>query len=318
MNEFKAQHIPVLKEDVLKYALPENGKIFADVTFGLGGHSFAILKKFKEITTCFAIDKDEEILNYSCKEGIDKRIKIIQANASDLKTVLNMEGFSGVDGILMDMGVSSYQLDNAKRGFSFMRSGPLDMRMDKDSFDTAETLVNELERDELVKIFRLYGEEKFATRIADAIIRARKIERITDTQLLAKIVSDAIPAKFKRIKRTHPATKVFQALRIAVNKELEELENFLEIALSCLNPGGHITLISFHSLEDRIVKKFFNKYRKGCDCPPNFPVCVCNKKAKLRLLTRKPVIATEEEILLNPRSRSAKLRSALKIDYGDK
>lgn len=317
MNKFSAQHIPVLKDEVLKYALPIGGETFADVTFGLGGHTIALLNKFSTLKKCLAIDKDDEILNCSCEICPDERIKRIQANASDLKAILNIEGIKGVDGILMDMGVSSYQLDNAERGFSFMRSGPLDMRMNKGTNTTAEELVNSLEKNELVDIFRKYGEEKFSNRIACAIIAFRRSKAITTTDCLAKIVSDAIPAKFKHKKKTNPATKVFQALRIAVNNELKELENFLEIALDCLNPGGHLTLISFHSLEDRIVKYFFNKHKKGCDCPPKFPVCICNKKPKIRLLTRKPVIASEKEIEENPRSRSAKLRSAVKLSYGE-
>ena len=313
MNNYKPTHIPVLKEAVLKYALPDNAKIFVDGTFGLGGHSSALLAANPSLETCIGIDRDAEILEYSCQTATDQRIKRFQANASDLPGILALENIKGVDGILLDLGVSSHQLDKADRGFSFSKSGPLDMRMDRSSELSAEEIVNTWEKQELQKIFKVYGEEKFSGRIAQAIIQARSEQEITDTKTLAEIISNAIPAKFRKKSKIHPATRVFQAIRIAVNEELKELEDFLSTALECLNPGGHLTLISFHSLEDRIVKKFFNENKTGCKCPPNFPVCVCNQKPKLKVLTRKPVIATEEEARQNPRARSAKLRSAQKL-----
>ncbi|MDN5278923.1 MAG: rRNA (cytosine1402-N4)-methyltransferase [Clostridiales bacterium] len=317
MNKVIPQHQSVLMNAVLNNAFPENGKIFVDATFGLGGHTRAILEKFPGITKVIAIDRDAEILDYSCKILKDDRIMRFQANASDLPGIMPLAEVKAVDGILLDLGVSSYQLDNPQRGFSFSKPGPLDMRMDKDNPQTAADLVNSLEKAELVNIFKKYGEEKFSGRIADAIIKERQTEPFSTTDRLAKVISEAIPAKFRAKSQIHPATRVFQALRIAVNDELGELENFLSIALDCLNPGGHLCIISFHSLEDRIVKNFMQKLHKGCTCPPSFPVCNCGNKPQLRILTRKAIFAEEEEIRHNPRARSARLRAARKCFVGE-
>lgn len=306
-------HQPVLLEAVVKYALPANGKIFVDGTFGLGGHSSAILKAYPQIERLFGIDRDSEILEHSCSSVDDPRITRCHANASDLPLLLERFDIAGIDGMLLDLGVSSWQLDNPTRGFSFTRPGPLDMRMNSDEKTTAADLVNNLEKEELAKIFFAYGEEKFSRRIADAIVRERESVPITTTDRLAAIVVEAIPAQNRRQSMIHPATRVFQALRIAVNKELEEIENFLSVILDCLNPGGHISIISFHSLEDRLVKNFMQKNQKGCDCPPQFPVCVCGKKPRLKILTSKAVFADETETAANPRARSARLRAACKI-----
>jgi len=227
--------------------------------------------------------------------------------------LLERFGIKGVDGVLLDLGVSSWQLDNPARGFSFTRPGPLDMRMNKDEGVTAADLVNNLTKEELAKIFFEYGEEKFSRRIADAIVRERSDNPLTTTARLAEIVVEAIPAQNRRKSLIHPATRVFQALRIAVNKELEEIENFLSIVLGCLNPGGHLSIISFHSLEDRLVKNFMQKHQKGCECPPQFPVCICGKKPQLKILTGKAIFAEDSEIAENPRARSARLRAACKI-----
>lgn len=314
MPEFKPEHLSVLVDAVKKYAFPENGEVFVDATFGLGGHTRAILAQFPKIRKVIAIDRDAEILEFSGQVSDDPRIMRFQANASDLPGILPIAQEKGVDGILVDLGVSSYQLDNPQRGFSFTRPGPLDMRMNLDQADTAADIVNNYERNELVRIFRDYGEEKFSGRIADAIIEEREKEAIATTDRLAAIISNAIPAKFKAKSQIHPATRVFQAIRIVVNQELEELELFLKKALSCLNPGGHLCVISFHSLEDRIVKKFLQKQQKGCICPPNFPVCNCGIKPELEILTRKAIFAEESEIENNPRSRSARLRAARKLE----
>lgn len=313
MNNHNPMHVPVLLEAVVRNALPENGKIFADCTFGLGGHTKAILDEYPQITKVFAVDRDAEILNYSIDKNPDPRIARFQAKASELPEVLEHTGCKGADGILLDLGVSSYQLDSSERGFSFMRSGPLDMRMDKRDEITAENIVNTYEKSELEHIFFEYGEEKFARRITDAIIRKRAEKTITTTEDLAKIICDAVPATNKSKKHIHPATRVFQALRIEVNNELGEIEDFLAVALDCLNPGGHLSIISFHSLEDRLIKNFMQKFAKGCDCPPNFPVCVCGKKPTLEVLTKKAIFADEDEIAVNPRSRSARLRCCKKI-----
>ncbi len=310
-------HQSVLVDAVVRYAMPENGRFFVDGTFGLGGHTRAVLAGYPAITRVIGIDRDAEILEHSCKTLEDPRISRFQANASDLPEILTRCNLKGVDGILLDLGVSSWQLDNAARGFSFTRPGPLDMRMNNSEGATAADLVNQLERDELARIFFQYGEEKFSRRIADAIIRQRATTPFTTTDQLAKTITEAVPAASRRQSQIHPATRVFQALRIAVNHELEEIGNFLNIALASLNPGGHLTIISFHSLEDRLIKTFMQKYQKGCDCPPRFPVCVCGKKPQLRLLTGKAVFADEDETSANPRARSARLRSAMKLSTGE-
>ncbi len=318
MNKVIPSHKSVLLKQVLELAMPENGRFFVDATFGLGGHSKAILEHYKSIEKLIGIDRDAEILEFSCETVNDNRIIRYQANASELPEVLENLKIKGVDGILLDLGVSSYQLDNPQRGFSFSKPGPLDMRMNQDQELTAEELINSAERNDLAEIIRNYGEEKFSGRIADAIVRIRQTCRITNTDQLAKIVYDAMPAQNRQKSLIHPATRTFQAIRIAVNKELEELEIFLERVLACLNPGGHLSIISFHSLEDRIVKNFFQSMQKGCECPPKFPICTCGKKPQMEILTRKAVFAEEDEIRQNPRARSARLRCAKKLKAGGK
>ncbi|MBU1107923.1 MAG: 16S rRNA (cytosine(1402)-N(4))-methyltransferase RsmH [Candidatus Riflebacteria bacterium] len=315
MNHF--HHISVLVDAVVKYALPENAQTFADCTFGLGGHTKAVLEHYPHLQTVIAIDRDRQILNHSSEVFDDNRIKRIQARASELPEAMLQLGIPAIDGILLDLGVSSYQLEDPERGFSFSRPGPLDMRMDTEQKTTAEYLVNNLERDKLIKIFRDYGEEKFSGRIADAIIRKRESEPINRTDQLAAIIAQAVPAASRRESHIHPATRVFQALRISVNKELEEIEAFLSVALSCLRPGGHLSIISFHSLEDRLVKNFMQNLARGCDCPPKFPVCICGKKPQVEILTRKAIFAEDSETKSNPRARSARLRSCRKYIAGE-
>ena len=227
MNNVKPIHLPVLLDRVVENALPENGRYFADCTFGLGGHTNAILKAYPDIRVAIGVDRDPEILEYSKSSCTDERVKRYLACASDLPEVLRFEGINGVDGILLDLGVSSWQLDSAERGFSFMKSGPLDMRMNKLDPITAEELVNTLEQSELEKLFFEYGEEKFSRRIAAAIVSYRKEHRITKTDELAKIVCDAVPAAGKVKNKIHPATRVFQAIRIEVNNELNNIQNTL-------------------------------------------------------------------------------------------
>ncbi len=313
MNQFKPKHLPVLKEEVVRLALPDNPKIFVDATFGLGGHTSAIIEAYPGLETVIAIDRDKEILEYSTKTLVDNRVKRYQARASEMQEVLEDANIQGVDGVLLDLGVSSYQIDNPERGFSFMNSGPLDMRMDISDYVTAEHLVNTLEQSELERIFFEYGEERFGRRIASAIISERSHTKITTTGQLAELVSNVVPKSNKKKSLIHPATRVFQALRIAVNNELDELKAVLDGILNVVKVGGHFSIISFHSLEDRIVKEFIQKEVKGCECPPKFPVCVCGKAPRLKALTRKPIMADKDEIKVNPRSRSAKLRSAMKI-----
>ena len=223
---------------------------------------------------------------------------------------LKKYGVTGVDGILLDLGVSSYQLDNGERGFSYHKDAPLDMRMSKSGI-TAADLVNTMSHGELTRIFRDYGEERFAPKIASNIVRSREQAPILTTLQLADIIANSVPAAARR--DGHPARKCFQALRICVNSELESLREVLDKAFDLLNKGGVLSIITFHSLEDRMVKQKFKEFCTGCTCPPDIPVCVCGKTPKGELLTRKPVIATEEELELNPRSRSAKLRSVVKL-----
>ncbi|HEY9071162.1 MAG TPA: 16S rRNA (cytosine(1402)-N(4))-methyltransferase RsmH [Candidatus Ozemobacteraceae bacterium] len=305
-------HTPVLEAQVAGLALPEGGQVFADVTFGLGGHTRAVLAAYPSIRRVVAIDRDLDILHRSEQGLPDPRIIRVHGRAIELPEILVQLGLSGVDGILADLGVSSPQLDEAERGFSFTRDGPLDMRMDRSSGGvTAAELVNTAREDELSRIFHEYGEERHSRRIASAIARRRDSRPFATTRDLATFIEGVAPNRGSI--GIHPATRVFQALRIAVNDELRELEQFLPRALSLLNPGGHLSVISFHSLEDRIVKTFFTAQQKGCTCPPKFPVCVCGNRPTIEILTRKPVTADETEIAANPRSRSAKLRVARRI-----
>ena len=312
-NNIKPEHKSVLLEQVIEYAMPENGKIFVDGTFGLGGHTRAILEHYKNIELAIGIDRDSEILNYARDGFDDSKLSLYQAKASDLPLVLENIGISGVDGILLDLGVSSYQLDNPDRGFSFSKSGPLDMRMNANDDETAADLVNNLSKEELEKIIFEYGEERFGRKIADAIVKYRETKPFETTDELAKVICDVVPSSPKNQKHIHPATRTFQALRIAVNHELDEIRDFLNISLDCLNPGGHLTIISFHSLEDRLVKNFIQENSKGCICPKQFPVCVCGRKPRIKILTKKAVFAEEDEVKLNPRARSARLRSIVKL-----
>ncbi len=313
MNNGKPQHKSVLLDAVVKFAMPENGKIFVDGTFGLGGHTKAVLNEYKSIKLAIGIDRDSEILNYARENFDEPRLALYHAKASDLPVVLDNIGIQKADGILLDLGVSSYQLDKPERGFSFSKPALLDMRMNQKEGETAADLVNTLSKSEIEKIIFEYGEERFGRKIAEAIVSSRAIKPIQTTDELAKIVCDVVPNSLHNNKHIHPATKTFQAFRIAVNHELKELNDFLNIALDCLNPDGHLTIISFHSLEDRIVKNFIQKNVRGCECPPQFPVCVCGKKPRVRMLTHKAVFAEEAEIKQNPRARSARLRSVAKI-----
>lgn len=305
-------HIPVLLDQVVDLAFPEGGQMFADVTFGLGGHTKALLERYPTIRRVVAIDRDMDILRRSEKTAPDARITRFHGRSTELCDILGELGIASVDGILADLGVSSPQFDESDRGFSFTRDGPLDMRMDRSSGGTtAADLVNTAPEFELSRIFHEYGEERHSRRIASAIAKRRETNPFATTAELAKFIEAVAPAR--GYGAIHPATRVFQALRIAVNDELAELERFLPIALSVLAPGGRLAVISFHSLEDRIVKTFFAGQQKGCTCPPKFPVCVCGKRSTIEILTRKPVTADEAETAANPRARSAKLRVARKL-----
>lgn len=302
-------HISVLLNETVNSLNIKPDGIYVDGTVGGAGHSTEIAKR---LTTgrliCF--DQDPDAIKTATERLANYNATIVHSNFSNIKSELEKLGVEKVDGIMMDLGVSSYQLDEGSRGFSYHKDAPLDMRMSKEG-TTAADLVNNLSVYELCNIFEKYGEEKFSFKIAKGIERARQVKPIETTLELAEIISSSVPAAARR--DGHPARKCFQALRIAVNGELEILENALKDAFECLNVGGILSVITFHSLEDRIVKNTFSSFCKGCECPPDFPVCVCGKTPDGELVTRKPILPSEDEINNNQRSRSAKLRSVRKI-----
>lgn len=308
------RHIPVLVEPFLELGFPRAGRVFVDGTFGLGGHTRALLEKFPDIETCIGLDRDAEVLDLARQEWSDPRVTLVHERFSRLPEVLESLGIRGIDGLLLDVGVSSCQMDEAERGFSFTRSGPLDMRMDRSSRgSSAQNLLKSLSEAELEHLFSRFGEERFSRRIARAIVSSRAEGGLTTTGELAALIERAVPAPARAVSHIHPATRVFQALRIAVNDELEELKTALEAAIPLLNPDARLCVISFHSLEDRIAKTVMAAHHRGCVCPPTFPVCTCGRRPTLEPLTRKPIMASPEESASNPRSRSAKLRVSRKI-----
>ena len=309
---FEPPHVPALAGEVVHLVDPKPGGIYVDGTIGLGGHTQALFALEPNITVV-GIDLDREALSYAEKglASLAGRLHLVHANYTDLHKHLRILGIEKVDGLILDLGVSSLQLDNPKRGFSFRANGPLDMRMDTSQPLTAFDIVNNLTEKELVDILFRYGEEKFAREIVRAIVATRKLGAIGTTTQLAELVYQTIPKQF-HLGHRHPATRTFQALRIAVNDELRNLRNGLQTAFQCLAPDGVIAVISFHSLEDRIVKRFFRYKVLDCICPPTLPECVCDKQVEGRILTRKPILPTEEETKNNPRARAAKLRAMRK------
>ncbi len=308
-------HQPVLVDPFLALGFPDQGTIFVDGTFGLGGHTRALLNRFPRLERVIGLDRDGEILEWARREwASDQRVVLVHERFSRLPAVLAGMGIPAVDGILLDLGVSSWQLEEPGRGFSFSRPGPLDMRMDRRAGGaSASDLVNTLPEEELARLFTELGEERFARRIAQAIARRRASAAITTTADLAALVEGAIPARARATSPIHPATRVFQALRIAVNDELAELEQALAAAIDLLRPDGRLAVISFHSLEDRRVKHAMALAARDCLCPPGFPVCTCGHRPTVELLTRKPVGPTPAEQAANPRSRSAKMRVARRL-----
>ncbi|MCD5382513.1 16S rRNA (cytosine(1402)-N(4))-methyltransferase RsmH [Candidatus Gracilibacteria bacterium] len=304
-------HTPVLLEKVLNKANLEGKKNFIDGTLGLGGHSKKIFEKFPQIKI-FGIDQDEKNILLAKKnlEKIGKNLKIIKNNFANIEKICEQENIKGeVDCILLDIGVASTHFDQGERGFSFQNDGPLDMRMDTTATKTARNVINNYHEQDLFIIFKKYGEEPSARKIAKKICEKRKIETIKTSEELKNLIAEIINPKFLN----STLKRIFQAIRIEVNDELGVLEKGLEGACEVLAPGGRIIVISYHSLEDRIVKKFFRNEEKNCICPPIVPICICNKKQRLKITTKKPIIPTEEEIEKNPRSRSAKMRIAEKI-----
>lgn len=302
-------HIPVLLEQCLDGLDIKPDGIYFDGTCGGAGHSREIAKR---LTTgrLIGIDRDPDAVAVASERLSSLPAQVVRGNYSEIKQIADGLGISGADGILLDLGVSSYQLDNAERGFSYHNDAPLDMRMSKEG-TSARDIVNEYSKEQLTKILYEYGEEKFAPRIAETIIKRRSEKPVETTTELADIVRDSIPAKFRRDK--NPCKKTFQAIRIAVNCEFDHLDRALDEGFELLKPGGRFCIITFHSLEDRIVKQRFAGWCKGCTCPPDFPVCVCGNKPKGKLVCRKPLEASEEELEANPRSRSAKLRIIEKL-----
>ncbi len=302
-------HIPVLyKETIDGLDIKPNG-IYVDGTAGGAGHSVAIASKLKD-GRLIAIDQDPDAVKVASERLSLLPATVVRSNYREIKGVLNRLGIESVDGVLLDIGVSSFQLDNAERGFSYHGSAPLDMRMSKEG-TSAKDLVNQLSAEELCLIFREYGEEKYAFKIAQNIVAARRDKPIETTEQLADIIAASVPAAVRR--EGNPSRKCFQALRIAVNDELGALKEGITAAFDCLRSGGRLAIITFHSLEDRITKNMFKELCIGCTCPPDIPICVCGKVPRGRLITRKPVTASLDEVSKNPRSRSAKLRIIEKI-----
>ena len=308
MNEY---HIPVLAEESIELLDIRPEGSYADLTFGGGGHSSLILSKLGSRGRLYAFDQDADA-KANAERIHDDRFTFIESNFRFMRGQLRMRGVETLDGVFADLGVSSHHFDTPERGFSFRYNAPLDMRMDRTAVLTARTVVNEWSYEELRRILYEYGEERYAPAIARRIVAAREEAPIETTGQLVDLIKSAMPPQALREKQ-HPAKRSFQALRIAVNGELEELTAMLRGAASRLAPGGRLAVITFHSLEDRIVKKTMQELATGCTCPPNFPVCVCGKKPTVRLVNRKPIVCGPAELTYNPRARSAKLRVAEKL-----
>ncbi|MCX5725667.1 MAG: 16S rRNA (cytosine(1402)-N(4))-methyltransferase RsmH [Candidatus Saganbacteria bacterium] len=311
MNEYR--HTPVLLNEAIKMIDPEPGDVIVDGTLGGGGHSEAILKNIKGKGHLIGIDLDMEAIEAG-KERLSgyKNVTLVHGNFADIKKIVNENGFKLVDGILFDLGVSSHEIDTAERGFSLRIDGPLDMRMDRSKAKTAAHLINTLDALRLENIFMEYGEERYSRRIARAIVRERDTKHILRTLHLANLIKSSVPGMAPD-KKQGIVTRIFQALRIAVNFELDNLKNALRDSIELLKPGGRIIVISYHSLEDRIVKTIFREQAKDCICAKEVPVCICGHTKKIKILTPKPIGPTEAEIETNSRARSAKLRGAERL-----
>ncbi len=309
--EFK--HISVLLEETIDSLRIKPDGIYADGTLGGGGHSFHIASELSENGILIGIDRDTEAIEAAKKKLCGfSNVRYVHNNFSDIKNILKSEGIEAIDGAVIDLGVSSYQLDSSERGFSYMKDAPLDMRMDRTKHFSAYDVVNTYSEAELVRIFFDYGEEKFSRKIASLIVKHREEKNIETTLELVEIIKKAIPERLRQ-KGSHPAKRVFQAIRIEVNSELEPLKKSVTDFFESLSPGGRLAIITFHSLEDRIVKQTFQGFAKGCICPKDFPICVCGKKPTGKIITAKPILPCEEEIQYNKRSKSAKLRVIEKI-----
>jgi 16S rRNA (cytosine1402-N4)-methyltransferase len=312
----KEEHLPVLVEEVITMLAPAPGSLQIDATVGGGGHTVRILEATDPDGRLLGLDADGAAIARVAgrlRPRFGDRLVLRQANFRELRTVAPEAGFGAVDGMLFDLGLSSFQLGDAERGFGFRTGGPLDMRFDTTRGVPAAELLATLDRMELSALFKRYGEEPQANRIANAIVAARSTAAISTAEELAALIERVAPGNPRVRRRIHPATRVFQALRIAVNAELDALQDALAASIDLLRPGGRLVVLSYHSLEDRIVKRFFAAERRGCVCPPEIPVCVCGRNPRLRLVTRPSLTPTAEEIAANPRARSARLRAAERL-----
>jgi 16S rRNA (cytosine1402-N4)-methyltransferase len=311
----KEGHLPVLAEEVIEMLQPAAGSLQIDATVGGGGHTERILEASDPDGRLLGIDADGAAIARVAQrlERFGDRLVLRQANFRELAAVAPDAGFGAVDGLLFDLGLSSFQLADTERGFGFRAGGLLDMRFDATRGVSAAELLATLDATELTALFRRFGEEPFAPRISRAIVEARRTAPITTAEELAALIARVAPRTAPGRRRIHPATRVFQALRIAVNEELDALSEALAAAVDLLRPGGRLVVLSYHSLEDRIVKRFLDAERKGCICPPSVPVCVCGRTPRLRLVTRPSLTPTDAEIAANPRARSARLRAAERI-----
>lgn len=309
--EFK--HISVLYEESIDALRIKDGGLYVDGTLGGGGHSYGILSR-NGLCSLIGIDRDSEAIEAASKRLLEfgERAVIVKNNFCNVKDILRERNIKTIDGAVLDLGVSSYQLDNAERGFSYMQSAPLDMRMNREDTLTARDVVNSYSKEELTRIFFDYGEEKWSKRIAEFIAKEREKAPIETTGELTRIIKAAIPQK-ARLDGGHPAKRVFQAIRIEVNGELKILDKAVRDFIDVLSPGGRLAVITFHSLEDRIVKNAFRSMAEGCTCPKDFPICVCGNKPTVKIVNRKPIIPCRDEQDGNPRSKSAKLRIAEKL-----
>ncbi len=308
------RHVSVLFDECMEYLAPERGGVFVDCTAGGGGHSLGIAKRLPAGSRLICLDRDDEAIA-ACRArlcGYGDRCVVYKSNFSDIGAALDALGVDRIDGALWDLGVSSHQLDDASRGFSYTNDAPLDMRMDKSAPLGAYEVVNGYPEEELARIISDYGEEKFASRIARNLVLARQTKKIETTSELCDIIIRSIPAGARHREAQHPAKRTFQAIRIEVNSELSAIAPSIETAIDRMNVGGRAVVITFHSGEDRIVKQTFSRLADPCECPKSFPVCVCGKKPKVKLINKKPILPSEEEQRENPRSRSAKLRVAEK------
>ncbi|MBR2191095.1 MAG: 16S rRNA (cytosine(1402)-N(4))-methyltransferase RsmH [Eubacterium sp.] len=302
-------HVSVLLDETIEGLNINPDGIYFDGTLGGGGHSYEILKRLTGKGILIGVDQDGDAIDAASErlKEFEGKFQLVRSNYSEIETILNDLKISKIDGIVLDLGVSSYQIDNLERGFSYKEDAPLDMRMDQRQLLNAADVVNGYTEEQLIAMLRDYGEERYAKSIAKAIIEGRKDRPIATTQELSDIVKNAVPKKYQ-IAKGHPAKKTFQAIRIEVNNELNILRQTLDKMIEHLNPGGRICVITFHSLEDRIVKLNFRNNENPCTCPPDFPVCVCGKKSKGKVITRKPIVPSDEEVENNKRSKSSKLR----------